>query len=266
MSMAGVNGEPARSAADKLLSVIEALVEHERLNDIAATAALPKSTVHRILSELVERDFARTDGGGAYLPGPRMLALGANVLGSYDHARGAQSVLRELQQRTGHTIHYAIRSGDEAVYVDKVEAGRRPYQMASRIGGRLVLHCTSIGKAILAHLPPDDVRAIVEASGMERHTPRTIVTLSALLEDLERIRARGFSLDDEENEEDVRCVGAPVFGHLDRVIGGISVSALAFEFDREAAERIGPLVVEAAARVSEGLGARAPAARAVSSP
>jgi IclR family acetate operon transcriptional repressor len=244
----------AASSLDKTLSVLEALVEHDRLADIAARAGLPKSTVHRILRGLVERGFARSDGTGTYLPGPRILSLAGQALARYDFSRHAGPVLHSLQARTGHTVHFAIHSGDEAIYVEKIE-GQRPYRMASRIGMHLRLHCTAIGKAILAHLPEEDVRRIVGRTGLERRTEHTITSLRDLWPELRRVRERGWALDDEENEEGIRCVAAPVFDHHGRVMGAVSVSTLGFEFAPEDGEATAPLVIDAARTISTELGA-----------
>lgn len=238
---------------DKALMVLEALAEHHRVTDIAAGTGLPKSTVHRILQSLVEWGFARTDGNGGYLPGPRILTLAGKVMSRFDPAQHADSALRTLRDRTGFTVHFAIRSGGEAVYVRKLE-GLRPYQMASRVGMSMRLHSTSIGKAILALLRDEEVMAITDRTGLERRTPNTITDTGALLGHLTEIRHRGYSIDDEENEAGIRCVGAPVIDHTGTVMGGISVSGLAFEVATDDAA-LGAQVVAAARDVSLALGA-----------
>src|SRR3954465_6971448 len=195
----------AGGSIDKALAVLEALSEHARVTDIAAATALPKSTVHRILQSLVEWGFARADGAGGYLPGPRILTLAGKVMSRFDPAQHADSALQSLRDRTGFTVHFAIRSGDEAVYVQKLE-GLGPYQMASRVGMSMCLHSTSIGKAILAQLRDEEVTVITSRTGLERRTPHTITDVGALLDHLAEVRRRGYSIDDEENEGGIRCV------------------------------------------------------------
>lgn len=247
----------AGGSIDKALTVLEALAEHSRVTDIAAGTGLPKSTVHRILQSLLDRGFARSDGHGGYLPGPRILTLAGKVMSRFDPARHADSALRRLRDRTGNTVHFAIRGGDEAVYVQKLE-GLRPYQMGSRVGMGMHLHSTSIGKAILAHLPDEEVTAIAARTGLPPRTGRTITETGVLLSHLAAIRRRGWSIDDEENETGIRCVGAAVFDHTGAVLGGISVSGLAFELDSDD-ETLTAEVVATAHEVSLALGA--PAAR-----
>jgi IclR family acetate operon transcriptional repressor len=238
---------------DKALTVLEALAEHRRVTDIAAGTGLPKSTVHRILQSLVGWGFARTDGSGGYLPGPRILTLAGKVMSRFDPAQHADSALQTLRDRTGFTVHFAIRNGDEAVYVRKLE-GLRPYQMASRVGMSMLLHSTSIGKAVLAQLRDDEVAAIVTRTGLEARTPHTITDLGTLLGHLAEIRRLGHSTDNEENEAGIRCVGAPVFDHTGQVMGGISVSGLAFDVAPDDAS-LAAEVVSAAREVSIALGA-----------
>ncbi|MFF0306436.1 IclR family transcriptional regulator [Streptosporangium sp. NPDC004379] len=245
------------SSIDKALAVLEAIAEHHRVTDIAAVTGVSKSTVHRILQSLVEWGFARSDGSGGYEPGPRILTLAGRVMNRFDPARQASGALRALHERTGYTTHFAVRNGDEAVYVDKLE-GRRPYQMPSRIGMSLFLHCTAIGKAVLAQLPEEEVREICARAGLPGRTPHTLVTADDLLAHLAVVRARGYALDDEENLPGVLCVGAPVFDHTGRVLGGISISALAMDLGREEVERLAPEVMSAAREVSQALGAPDP--------
>ncbi|GII78261.1 IclR family transcriptional regulator [Sphaerisporangium rufum] len=246
------------SSIDKALAVLEAIAEHHRVTDIAAATGVSKSTVHRILQSLVDWGFARADGAGGYEPGPRILTLAGKVMSRFDPARQASAALRALHERTGYTTHFGIRSGDEAVYVDKLE-GRRPYQMPSRIGMSLRLHSTAIGKAILAQLDDREVRSIAGRTGLPRHTARTLTEVSDLLDHLGMVRAAGFAMDDEENEPGVRCVGAAVFDHTGQVLGGISISSLAMDLRPDELENLAPVVVAAAREVSQALGAPTPA-------
>jgi len=238
---------------DKALTVLEALAQHSRVTDIAGATGLPKSTVHRILQSLVEWGFARADGTSGYLPGPRILTLAGKVMSRFDPAQQADGALHGLRDRTGFAVHFAVRNGDEAVYVQKID-GRRPYQMASRVGMSLELHSSSIGKAILAQLTDEEVVGITGRTGMEPRTGRTITDPQTLLSDLGEVRRRGYAIDDEENEAGIRCLGAPVFDHTRTVLGGVSISGLAFEVDL-GDDRLATEVTGTAREVSLALGA-----------
>ncbi len=239
------------SAADKTLVVLEALADHSRVADIAGHTRLPKPTVHRILQTLVQHGFARSDGKGSYVGGPRILSLAGRFLQRLDIAEQVRPILRDLQERTGWTVHLALLSGDEAVYVAKLE-GANPYTLASRVGMSLRLHCTSIGKAILATMSDDDVLALLTRAGMPARTEHTLTDETKLLADLATVRTRGYAEDHEENEAGVCAVGAAVFDHTGDVFGAVSAAALV----HQAGGARGALVAEAAAAVSKALGAR----------
>ena len=240
-------------ALGKSLTVLEMLVSaapQATLAAIADGAGLGKPTTHRILQQLVARGYARTDGDGSYGPGPQILALSGQVLATLDYQSHARAALWELQTKVPETIHLAILSGRDLFYADKLE-GMRPYRMASRIGMRLEPHSSAIGKAVLAYLPAEECDALLEGRILTAQTSRTITDRA----ELAAIRDCGFAVDDEENEDGVRCVGAPVFGVTGRVVGAISVSAPAFQLPIEHVPETARSVMEAGVEVSRLLGA-----------
>lgn len=243
-----------RSAIEKVVAVAEALGQEHRLSEIARITGLPTSTVHRILQELVGFGWAREGDDRSYRVGIRLLSLADRAGDDSEVARIARPILRSLCERTGHTVHLAVRQGDEAVYVDKLD-GRRIYQMRSRIGLSISLHSTAIGKALLARLPDDEVRRIAQRTGLPARTARTITDVPTLLAHLAGVRRVNFAVDDEENEAHTRCFGAAVVDHRGLPIGGLSVSSLAFDLDVAQIRRFAPLVVGAAHDVSVALGA-----------
>lgn len=248
-------GEAANGSIDKALMVLESLAQHTRVTDIAAATGLPKSTVHRILQSLLAWEFARADGGGGYLPGPRILALAGKVMSRFDPAQHARGALRDLRDRTGFTVHFAIRSGDEVVYVEKLE-GRQPYDMKSRVGNSVPLHTTGIGKAILANLPAAETDRIISRAGLVAVTPKSITDPEVLREQLADVVHRGYAVDDGENDPGIRCVAAPVFDHTGAVMGGVSIAALTFDLEL-ADDALAGQVMTTAAAVSAALGAPA---------
>ncbi len=245
----------ASNAVEKVLRVLDALGDQRRLADIARSADLPKTTVHRILQTLVAQDFASVDEQGGYAPGGRLLGLAGRALGRVDAMDGAEPALRRLQQRTTATVHLAVLVGDEAVYVRKLEAAK-PYRMVSRIGMAVPLHCTSIGKAILSCLPEPDVEAVIARTGLPARTQHTLTSAERLLADLRETATRGWSVDREENELGVVCAGAPVRDHTTRVAAAVSVSQLRSDPAALPLDALGPQVATAAAEVSSRLGAQ----------
>ncbi|MFC7674421.1 IclR family transcriptional regulator [Mycolicibacterium sp. GCM10028919] len=241
------------NAVEKVLAVLEALAEHRRLTDLARTTGLPKSTVHRILQTMVDRGFAAFDEDNGYSPGPRMVGLSGRTIGEFGASLGAEPVLRRLQERFSATVHMAVLTGDEAVYVRKLE-GNKPYRMVSRVGMAIPLHCTGIGKALLAGMPEEEVAALVQRTGLPRRTPRTLTTLDALLADLKATRERGWARDMEENEEGIVCAGAAIRDHSGRMSAAISVSQLRSDPTAIDLSVLGPELAAAAVEVSTGLG------------
>jgi DNA-binding IclR family transcriptional regulator len=242
-------------AVDKAFDVMEALAEHSRLAEIAAATGLPKATVHRILHVMVQRGLARRVGDGWYVSGPRLLAFAGRIMHRLDLPAQVRPHLEELQRRTGRTVHLALLAGDEAVYVAKVE-GDKPYRLASRVGMSLHLHCTSIGKAMLAAMTDDEVAGIAARTGLPRRTPNTIAGIDALLAEVAATRARGWAEDHEENEAGVCAAGAAVFDHTGHVVGGVSSATLSY--DAGSNSEVGPEVVAAARQISKALGLSAP--------
>jgi len=251
----GVATAPAPTAIAKAVAVLEALAGHRRVSQVARATGLPVSTVHRILQEFVALGWVREGEEHEYLLGPAMLRLAGRAGDDSDLARAARPALRALCDQSGYTVHFGVRQGDEAVYVDKLD-GRGAYGMRSRIGATFPLHSTAIGKAILAALPDHEVRAVIGRTGLPPRTSRTIATLSSLIAHLATVRVRGWSFDDEENVARIRCVGAVVVDHRNVPVGAVSVSGLVFDMEREQVSRLAPQVVRAAREVSAALGAR----------
>ncbi|CAN5804024.1 IclR family transcriptional regulator [soil metagenome] len=241
------------TAIAKVAAVVEALASERRIADIGKVTGLPGSTVHRILRELVGLGWARDDGERGYLLGARVLSLAGQASNRNTLSRVAHPILRDLGARTGHTVHFALLSGDEAVYIDKVE-GRGSYHMRSRIGLAIPLHCTAIGKAILAAMSEEQLRVTLDRTGTDRRTDHTIADRAALVEHLAGVRAQGYAVDDAENELHTRCIGTVVIDHRGLPLGGVSLSALSFDLDRDRVTHLAPELVEAGAAVSRAIG------------
>ncbi len=153
----------------------------------------PRPTVHRIVAALAaEGMLAEVPRGGAFGLGPRLMALAARAWDRFELRLIAATELAKLRDATGETVHLAVRSGHEMIYVDKLESPQA-VRMASRIGTRVKLHSSSVGKAWLAALPPDEAAALLPQLDLAAMTPQTLTTVAALAAEIERIRARGYS-------------------------------------------------------------------------
>jgi IclR family acetate operon transcriptional repressor len=234
------------SKALRILEEAARTGEPRQLAEIAADAGVLKPSTHRILASLAELGYVTTLGGGSYTAGPRMRALAAEVV--RESTGDVAAELAALRASVGQTVHLALRSGDHAVYTHKVEADQ-PYSMASRVGMRLPLHCTSIGKAILAHVPDGELDEIIAGRGLEPRTPNTLTDPARLRADLARVRDLGYAMDDEENETTIRCLGAPVLDANGYPVGAVSVSTVIFLLPREELLGHAPALMATARRI-----------------
>lgn len=223
------------------------------MSDLASHVGASKSTILRLMAPLLETSLVQQRGDGRYAIGVGAVTLGSAYLNKLDLRTVAQPVLVRLAAASRETVHLMVYSEAKVVYVDKI-AGPSPIQMASRVGDRTAVHSTASGKAILAHLPVEEFDRVV-AAGLPAHTRHTLVTAEQLAEDLRRVRARGFSLDDIENEEGIRCIAAPVFDHNGAVVAAVSVSGPADRVGSDLDE-LAALIVSGARQISELLGAR----------
>jgi IclR family KDG regulon transcriptional repressor len=200
---------------------------------------------------------------GRYHLGLRLFELGSKAISVLDLREQSRPFLDRILNETQETVHLCILDEGEVLYLEKLEP-RRSVRLASRVGRRVPAYCTSVGKAILAELPDAEVDGIIRRSGLKRITPNTITTPVGLKEELKKIRAQGYSVDDEENEEGVRCVGAVVRGYSGRPVGAMSVSGPAFRVTRASVAEIAKSVTDAAAALSKELGYAAQEVEAVS--
>jgi IclR family acetate operon transcriptional repressor len=213
-------------SVDRALFLLETIAEaggEATLTDLANRTGLNISTCHHLLATLIQRGFA------AKVPGRRLYALGARILYlghaclQVDLPRRAQPYLEAINRATGETVHLAALQGDSIVTLAVREARHAVRVDTGRTGKIEGPHATSIGKAILAWLPEDEMRRIL-ANGMKRYTENTITEFPALLESLRHVRRNGYSIDREEHLPGVFCVGAAIRDHVGTVIGAISAS------------------------------------------
>src|SRR5258708_6084386 len=218
------------------------------LSELAEASGLPMPTIYRLMRTLVNRGYVRQEPSKRYALGPRLIRLGdgaSRLLGSW-----ARPVLAELVNKVGETANMAVLEGDEVVYVAQGPS-RRSMRMFTEVGRRVQPHCTGVGKALLAQLPTEAARAIVDRTGMEAHTPRTFTDPEALLAELVKIRKQGYALDDEEQELGVRCVAVPLTGAP--TPAALSVSGPSGRMTPEIVQQVVPLMRKAADRFAKDL-------------
>jgi DNA-binding IclR family transcriptional regulator len=222
------------------------------LAELSPMINMPKSSTHRYLVTLQELGLAERKGGDRFCLGTKVIELAGSFLTHSDLRAESQAILDELARKTGETIHLAVPSGTEVVYISKIES-KHALGMFSHIGARLPMYCTALGKAILAFSDDDQLHAVISEPPKAR-TPHSITSPRAIEAELALVRSRGYAFDNEENEIGIRCVGAPVFDYAATPVAAISISAPRDRMDQQRCASLGPLVRQAAEMVSRRKG------------
>jgi IclR family KDG regulon transcriptional repressor len=242
----------------RFFQIIELLEQKEglRLQQIADRLNLDKSTVFRFLSSAREYGYVtKDDDTSKYSLGYRFLSIASQISGTLDVRKIAHPHLVELERLTGETIHLTIFDGENVVYIDKVES-QRPVRMYSRIGNVAPVHCTAVGKAILAFQEDEQVDRILSTEGLRPYTPNTITDREELKRELGRVRVSGFAVDRREHESEICCVAAPVWDGRGAVDAAISISAVSSRTDLPELLRYTPVLKEKCCLISRALGHR----------
>jgi DNA-binding IclR family transcriptional regulator len=217
-------------ALDRAFAVLDLLGESETplgLAQVALSLQLHKSTAHRFLMVLEKHRMVERTVGGKFRLGLRLFDLGNRAIEQYDLRERAQPHLRRLVAETEETAHLCILEGAHVIYIDKIEPARS-VRMITRIGASNPVHCTSVGKAMLAFLPEERLTDILGRLRFERYTNHTLSTVEALRAEIEKTRRRGYAVDDEEFEEGLRCIAVPVLDVQRLPVAAVSVSGPSF--------------------------------------
>jgi len=225
--------------------------------EIAGLSNLPPSTLHRFLVNLESAGYLSCDDGGNYRLGVSCVFLGQAAVGSLDIRLLGKPYLRELNRRTRETVHLTVRNSAAAVYVEKIDSPE-PLRIHSRIGSSVPLHCTAVGKILLAYLPPAEQAPLLEKIELKRFTVNTASNLQELQAELQRVRKNGYACDLEEHEPHVRCIAAPIWDHTGAVHASLSVTGPAVRMTMARLRELAPSIQEAGLAISDALGFRRP--------
>lgn len=237
----------------KFMVVLQAIADDPGKLDIARlTKALPfpRGTLYRILAALVaEGMIVENRDAGTYSLGHRLIQLASKSWETSDLRSLARDHIEALRNATGETVHLAVPSGTGMVYIDKLESPRT-VRMTSRIGTRVEMHATSVGKAYLSALPEEACRQLIASLEMRPRTRNTITDVNSLLAEIEKTRARGYSYDNEENEPDIRCFGGVILDRSGSPVGAVSLSIPIYRYDEERARVMTDMVQETVRAIS----------------
>jgi len=241
-------------SVDRALVLLDELANGPKtLDQLAERLSVHKSTVLRLLRTLESHRFVQRNGIRYYRLGTSLFEMAFRALDERDVRRSVEPALRALNAATGHTVHLASYEDGEVIYIDKYES-RHNVRMYSRIGRRAALHCTAVAKVLVAALPEEERKVIAASIEYPRMTPNTITTSRGYLAELTRVAERGYAIDDEEHEEHIHCVAAPVRGARGEVLAAMSLSVPQVLLDMDGLLGLVPALLDAAAAASAECG------------
>ena len=241
---------------DRVVALLDMLSESDvplSLAEICTRMGLHKSTAHRSLIVLERTSMIERTAEGRFRLGLKLYELGNRAVEQIDLRDRVQPFFRRLAMEVGETVHLSVLQKTKVVYLDKVEPNRRVC-MTSKSGTSNPVYCTSMGKAMLAFLPDDLREEVLGKIKFTRFTSKTLCSREALLKSLERVKKRGFAIDDEEIEVGVRCVGVPIFDENRYPIAAVSVSGPASRITVQSVPGIAVKLIRCCNEISRTLG------------
>ena len=250
-------------SVDRALTLIETLAEDDegyRLTDLAVRTGLSTSTVHRLLTTLEKRRFVQFDRSEAkWHIGVRSFSVGSTFARRRNFVAHAMPYLRKLRDQTRETANLAVVDDETIIVLTRVES-REIMRSLTKVGGRVAMVASGVGKAVLATYSDEDVSAIIHRQGMPRLTEKSIVRPGELFKALQTVRQQGYAVDDEEARIGLRCVAAVVYNDCSEPLATISVSGMTSRVTDERLPIIGNIVRDVAAELTVALGGVMPIA------
>lgn len=243
-------------ALDRALDMLDLLAAHPglTLSEIAEQMEQSPSTVHRVLHTLSARGVTESDPATqTWHIGPATFRLGSAFMRRSGIVERARPMLRALMEHTGETANLGILNGDAVLFVAQAET-QETIRAFFPPGTRSPLHASGIGKALLAFGRSEILKELLESDRLTRFTDKTLTGAETIQQDIARIRARGFSFDDEERTRGMRCIAAPVFDLTGEAIAGISVSGPTHRIGSEHVKTLGAAVSAAAQDLTQAMG------------
>ncbi len=242
--------------AGRLFQALELLADTGSIGlmDLSATLSLNKTTAHRVLNSLIYMGYAKQDPAtGKYEPTFKIVDIANRIMSKVDIVQTVRPYLRKLMEASGETVHFVERDGTDAVYIDKVESFNNGMQMVSRIGSRIPLYCSGVGKAMLAQMDSWEAEEVWNASGVSPLTEHTITDYGKFQQELAQIQQRGYALDNEENQIGVRCIACSLKDPAGIPKYAFSISAPTSRMNDERIRELAFYVLEAGKEMAESL-------------
>ena len=248
--------EYSAPAVDRALDILEYMAAHPRpygATELSRCLKIPLNSVFRILKRLTERDYAVQDPvSGGYQLSTRMFSLGMSLYTRFDLRQRARTHMEWLCRETEETCQIQVPQGDRLLVLDSISPEVQ-YYIRVVPGGQVYYHPNAYGKAVLAFMEEQAIRKLLPPR-LPGLTPHTIVLRSELLKQLEEVRRTGLAYDNEEYNEGIRCIGAPVFDVQGKIVAGLGITGLVSTFRKKRQVTFEHLVLECASRVSKDIG------------
>ena len=245
------------SSLEKGFRILELLADHEDLSvtEVADKMGMHRTGSHRFLATMREIGYVEKNGNGRYRLTFKISELSAKLRDRFEIRRVAQPYMQRLSSAYRETINLGYWTGKEVIHLDKIDS-LELLRIDLPIGASAPAYCTALGKAILAFLPEEKLGEYLRSTMLRRHGPNTIISREELVEELERVRKRGYAVDNEEMAKGLRCVGSPVFDHLGNPVWALSVSGPTIRLTDEVVKRMQGDVREEAGALSAELNRR----------
>lgn len=247
------------AAVLKVFAILQALSERNEsgISELSVRLAMPKATVYRFLQTMKTLGYARQEADSErYGLTMRMFELGAKALKYPDLVELAKPHMQRLSDATSETVHLGMLIDSEIIYVHKVDS-RHMLGMYSRVGRRAPLHCTAIGKVLMAWESPERRRQVLEGCDFKQYREKTITSREDFERELERTLAQGFGQDREEFDDHIRCAAIPIFDRQNQVVAGLSVSFPTFRYLEASEPELVAMLRDASRAISAQLGCTA---------
>jgi IclR family transcriptional regulator, KDG regulon repressor len=239
-----------------ILNTFTSVTPELTFTELIEQTSLHKSTLFRLLEAMRSYGLIEVSKvSGKYHLGLRFFDLGALAIGRLEIRKCADAELEWLAEQSGETAHLCILDGAEIVYISKVES-RQALRIPSGVGHRNPAYCTGVGKAILAFLDDEQIEKYLAQIVFRPLTDKTITCPEKMWQEIKSIRQQGYAIDDQEINENVRCIGAPIRDFSGKVIAGISIAGPAIRVTKSRVPELAVQVVKAANKISKHLGYR----------
>ncbi|MCL2163382.1 MAG: IclR family transcriptional regulator [Oscillospiraceae bacterium] len=241
----------------KAAAIIDALADSDEplaLSAISRELGMAKSTLHGLISTLVDVGYVAQDvETGYYFLGFKLFEIGSTVSRKWNERKIAYPFMQKLAEKTGETIHLAVLDDGEVLYILKQESSDS-IRIVTDMGIKLPAHCTGLGKVLLSGLQPYDFKKFIRRRSLDKYTDTTITNMERLKEELDRIRAQGYAIDEQEYVEGLRCVAVPIHNHRGDVTCALSVAGPVARMRGQVFEKKKQDVLEAAHEISRQMG------------